>query len=66
VKRRKRKGRGMKKGREAAIFSNPSSPFSYLCIGIEASLSGAGRGERVSHGLVSTSRELHGQLLQAK
>ena len=37
----------MKKGREAVIFSNSSSPFSYLCIGIEASLSGAGRGEPV-------------------
>jgi hypothetical protein len=56
----------MKKGREAVIFSNSSSLFSYLCIGNEASLLGAGRVERVSRGLVSTSRELHDQLLQAK
>jgi hypothetical protein len=50
----------MEKGREAVIFSNSFSPFfSYLCMGNEASLLGAGRVERVSRGLVSTSRELH-------
>jgi hypothetical protein len=61
----KRTGRWRKEERWW-FYRIPPLLFSYLCIRIEASLSGAGRVERVSHGLVSTSRELHGQLLQAK
>jgi hypothetical protein len=61
----KRAGRWRKEERRS--FSRiPPLLFSYLCIGNEASLLDAGRVERVSHGLVSTSRELHDQLLQAK
>jgi len=66
VERRKRKGRDEEEEREGEVVIFSNSSFSYLCPGIEASLSGVGRGERASHGLVSTSRELHGQLLQAK
>jgi hypothetical protein len=66
----KKKRQTMNKGREAVIFSNSSSPFSHLCKGIEASLSGAGRAERVSHGfglhLTGTPRAAPASQVMAK
>jgi hypothetical protein len=54
------------------FLSNSSFVLSYLCPGIEKRLFrvrvGAGERERASHGwrFFSTSRELHGQLLQSQ